>query len=209
MVKISSNYLLFEKKGLMGCSAVLRLDNISEAKVIEGDDGTQKLQLASVRASVSRGMPSFEFDSVTFEFKDMESRVRNFVAALYRAIRAQTHAELAAADLNNQAEDTGGPTISLWSSDDVCKMRAKTRLPMLEIFSPSAGAASLCTFKPGQQILSSKSKGGLPQLCCIWQGVAIGTMNGITVRRAEFGVSLPTRVCCTSLSGCFVLQFCA
>jgi len=202
----------------MGCSAVLRLDNISEAEVLGGDDSTKRLRLACVRSTVSRGMPSLDIDSATFELKDMESRCRTFLAALFRAIRSQTHWELAAEELKRQAEGKGGES-SLqpsglrrdWldsSYDHICKMKTKTRLPMLELFSPSAGATSICAFKPGQQILSSKSEGGLPQLCCIWQGVAIGTMNGITVRRAEFGVSLTAKLRPTSFLACFALQCC-
>ena len=194
MLKTTNNYLVFEsQKGFFGRSAAIRLDNVVEARIVAEDGGAQRLQLAHVRCTVARDAPSLDTENAMLELVDAEWRCRNFVERLCRCLKSQMHVELA---LKYQAENKDAVAQATQHeeladkqdsfSNGIKKQTSKTRLPLLDLFSPVAGISNLHRLKPGQSF-SSKLDRGTQHVCCVWQGAAVGSVNGSIVRRAEFG----------------------
>ena len=193
MLKATNNYLVFESQGFFGRSAAIRLDNVVEARIVAEDGGAQRLLLTYVRCTVARDAPSLDTENAMLELLDAEGRCRNFVARLCRCLKSQMHVELALKD-QAQSKDAVAQAAQHEAfadgqdsfSNGIKKHTSKTRLPLLDLFSPVAGVSNLRRLKPGQS-LSSKLDRGTQHVCCVWQGAAVGSVNGSIVRRAEFG----------------------
>lgn len=176
VLRLTKNYLVFERSSFFGRSALLRLDKLAHVGSNE-EVSPRSMELEYTRSIVSRRTAELKTSRIEIRFHEDDARSIEFQQVLRQLMNTQTTLEMAVQDFRQScvenAKKTGGRSGEAF------------RFPLPYLFEPSAGSSSLLVFKPGQ-IVSSKHGSGLRKLCCIWQGAAVSVMRGKVVRRSEF-----------------------
>jgi hypothetical protein len=176
VLRLTRNYLVFERSSFFGRSALLRLDKLAHVGSNE-EVSPRSMALEYTRSIVSRRTAELKTSRIEICFHEDDARSIEFQQVLRQLTNTQMTLEMAVQDFRQScvenAKKTGGRSGKAF------------RFPLHCLFEPSAGSSSLLVFKPGQ-IVSSKLGSGLRKLCCIWQGAAVSVMHGNVIRRSEF-----------------------
>ena len=176
VLRLTRNYLVFERSSFFGRSALLRLDKLAHVGSNE-EVSPRSMALEYTRSIVSRRTAELKTSRIEICFHEDDARSIEFQQVLRQLTNTQMTLEMAVQDFRQScvenAKKTGGRSGEAF------------RFPLPYLFEPSAGSSSLLVFKPGQ-IVSSKLGSGLRKLCCIWQGAAVSVMHGNVIRRSEF-----------------------
>jgi CRP-like cAMP-binding protein len=178
VLKLTQNYFIFQHKSMLGRSAIIRLDNLTEP----GDHSPfpaqalkMKVLLDHTFCVVTRRHPRVNTSRISLEISD--SSGRNFVALMRDLLKFQVTANKAAETLRMKVEGE--------SKEAGFSSTTTPRLPLLDLFLSSEGSSTLLVYRPGESVVSRES--ALRRLCVVWQGAGVGTFHGRVVRRVEFG----------------------